>query len=447
MSEITELLLTTAQTSLQWTISAWDYTSGNTLKVYKNGGTATPKTLTTIGSIDYLVTAETNKPLLHVWPINSQEQVKNFRMILPEPARCLAVSPNGCYLAVGIGAKLYIWQIESGKLLRAQQKNYQALTCLRFSSDGDFVVVAGQDGMLLTYNFGDLINVHGNVLAQSEAGQIEPLYKRMDHSQPICDVAIGQFGYKSRFASVSTDHTCRVYRLLQGDLLLTLFHDEPITTVVFERTCWNLYIGGSSGEICGFHLKNPPRSLDQHIANENCPKQFIGHTKKITCLDLNIAGAILASGSADNTIIIWDTASLQMLRQLDLKSPPTNLKFILSCENMFAQQFKPRVVLKSLERTLNTESDFKVAVVQNEDICFSDEENEEQSLRKPEQLVSLLTELETVKVINHQLYEVMLNVTEKLNQKWITNSLIKKHIFYLLLKTKKKFCITLFFLY
>lgn len=416
MNDISELLLTTTQSSLQWTISAWDYNSGNTLHLYKNGGVASAKTLTTLGN-DYLLTAECNKPLLHVWPLNSQEQVKNFRMILPEPARCVAISPNNSYLAVGLGAKLYLWQIESGKLLCVQQKHYQPITCVRFSSDGDFVVVAGQDGMLVTYNFGDLVNVHGNVLAQSEAGQIEPLYKRMDHSRPIADLFIGNFGYKSRFATVSSDQSCRIYGLINGELLLCLFFDEGLTSVVFDPPCWSLYIGCVSGKIHGFNLKSPPRTIESHVSNENNPLKLIGHEQRITCLDLNVTGTRLASGGEDNKIIIWDTASLQMLRQLELKSPITNIKFMISCENMFAQNFKSKIVLKSLERSLNVNDNFMVAVLQNDDISFSDDESNEQNHQhKPEQIDSLETELATVKVINQQLYEFMLKLTNKLKK-------------------------------
>lgn len=366
---------------------------------------------------DFVLTAERNKPLLHVWPVNSQEQIKNFRMILPEPANCVAVSPNNSYLAVGIGAKLYIWQIESGKLLRVQQKHYQPVSCVKFSSDGDFVVVGGEDGILVVYNFGDLVNLHGNVLAQSEAGQVEPLYKKMDHTMAVSDVFIGSFGYKSRFVTVSPDHTCRLYSLLRGDLLLCLFFDEALTAAVFDGPCWNMYIGSASGKVYGFNLKSPPRNIEYHVNNDSKTPVFLGHERKITCLDLNMAGKILASGSEDSKVFIWDTESLQMLRQLELKSSITNLRFVLSSEKMFAQHFKPSIVLKSLERSLNPNNNFTVAVIQNEDISFSDEEEIEKSHHRPERLDSLETELETVKVINHQLYEYMLKLTNKLNKR------------------------------
>lgn len=117
------------------------------------------------------------------------------RLILPEPATCLSVSPQNNYLAVGIGSKLFIWQLASGKLLTIQQKHFQPITCIKFSSDGDIILAGGQDGMLVAYLVGDIVSVVTNFLEQSEIGQAEPLYVKNDHSMPIRDIHIGIYIY------------------------------------------------------------------------------------------------------------------------------------------------------------------------------------------------------------------------------------------------------------
>lgn len=73
-----ELLLTASQSSIQSSISLWDYNTKNTLKSYKNGGTVPENCLSVIDR-DYILAAEANKPLLHVWPLNSQEVDKTIR--------------------------------------------------------------------------------------------------------------------------------------------------------------------------------------------------------------------------------------------------------------------------------------------------------------------------------------------------------------------------------
>ena len=73
-----EYLLTSCQSSLQYSACLWDYNTKNIIKVYKGGGTVNPKTLEFVGQ-DYILSAEANKPLLHVWALNSQEIDKNIR--------------------------------------------------------------------------------------------------------------------------------------------------------------------------------------------------------------------------------------------------------------------------------------------------------------------------------------------------------------------------------
>lgn len=215
----TEEYLVTSALSTNFTACLWDYKTLNIQRHYKNGGSITPKCLECLGQ-DYILAAELGKPLLHVWPLNSQDTAKNFRfvatqqcvfrkknymykniyfdfrMILPEPATCLAVCPHCVYLAVGINFKLYIWHLSSGKLLSVQQKHYQPITCIKYSSNGDIILVGGQDGVLVAYEMADLIGIKRNFLAQSELGQVEPIYVKTDHSMAITDIHTGiLFGY------------------------------------------------------------------------------------------------------------------------------------------------------------------------------------------------------------------------------------------------------------
>ncbi|CAH1973915.1 unnamed protein product [Acanthoscelides obtectus] len=276
--DVKEYLLTSSQHSQQFSACLWDYNTLNVMKLYRNGGTISSNCLEMIGD-EYILTGEVAKPLLHVWLLNNQDVSKNVRLILPEPATCLAVCPKQVYLAVGMTCKLYIWHISSGKLLSVQQKNYQPITCIKFSSDGAFVLVGGQDGMLVVYNLCDLIALSNNYLAQTDIGQVEPVYVKNDHSLPITNLHVGSFGKKSRLATVSTDQTCRLYNLLTGENLLTLVFDEPLTSVVFDACCWQLYVGCASGIMRAFNLQQPPRTVTHHITKKSS-LTFEGHTKK-----------------------------------------------------------------------------------------------------------------------------------------------------------------------
>lgn len=415
MSETNEVLLTSSQSSDQWSVCMWDYTSGNALQIYRNGGIAASKCLELLGN-DFVFTAEQGKPILHAWPVNSQDQAKDLRLILPESANCLSVCPHNCYLAVGISSKLYVWQLSSGKLLNVQQKHFQSITNVKFSSCGDFLLVAGQDGMLVAYNFANIVNMQSNLLPQSIVGQVEPMYTKLDHSMPITDIYVGKFGAKSRFATISSDQTCRMYSLYNGEPLLTLIFTEPLTSVIFDAPCWNLYIGCNSGLIRHFNLINPPRTIEHH-ADENEPEaKLVGHVKKVTCLSLNLSANVLASGSEDFSVLLWEVHTRQILRRMEHKSPITNVRFALSCGNMKVQSFVPQICIKKLERSLQLEdSKFEVSIMQNEDTVFSDQEAEDGELGV-EKIDAMAVEIDRLKRINKQLYQTNLNLIETLNK-------------------------------
>lgn len=110
-------------------------------------------------------------------------------------ATCLALCPRNLYLAAGINCKVYVWQLSSGKLLSVHQKNYQPVTSIRFSSDGDYLLIAGQDGLVVVYNFAELINLSNSFLTQTDIGQVEPVYVKNDHSMPVTDLHVGRCKY------------------------------------------------------------------------------------------------------------------------------------------------------------------------------------------------------------------------------------------------------------
>lgn len=404
---VEDILLTSSQTAQQYSACLWDYNTKNVLKFYKNGGVVSPKALEVVGQ-SYILSSEATKPLLHVWPLNSQEIDKSIKLILPGPATCLAVCPRNTYLAVAIDTRLYIWLIASGKLLSVQQRHYQPITCLKFSSDSVYVVVSGEDGILVVYFLADLIAIHNNLFS----GQVEPKYTKNDHTMPIRDVHIGVFGRHSRVATCSVDQTGCLYNLSTGELLLRLVFTESLTSIVFDSPCWKLYIGTNKGLIKYYNLKNPARNLTHH-AEKTIENEFMGHKEKIVALALNSKNTVLASGSQDNFVYTWDILSRQILQTIEHKAPITNLRFLPKYSNFFEQVLKPEIIFKPLQRSLNLDSEeWTVSNVQTEDIEFSDDETcvEKETSRK-----RLEEENIRLRIINSQLYRAALNISKKYN--------------------------------
>lgn len=419
MSNLLEVLVTCDANNNLWTCSIWDFHTGTNLMTYKGGGTAESRTLSFIGS-DYLAAVEKTKPVLHVWPLNSQQTVQGMRFILPGKASAFAVTPDGSYCVAGIEEKIYLWQVSSGSLLTIINRHYQKVNLLKFTSDGRFFVSAAEDGMVMVWSLATVAaNPEVELVMQTIAGQHDPVYIFSDHSLPVTDLCISKTGMHGRLFTVSSDRSCKVYDLTCGEMLLNLIFDEPLSSVTLDVLELNIFIGSTDGKILQFSVTNPPRNRDVLINNEDNRSIFLSHTKAITCLSVSLNGDILMSGSNDEQVILWHIKSKQPVRMIRHKGPITNAFFTTNYDAIYNQDFTPRIVLKSLERTLekNSEGVAEIEVLVRKENNFwpkyEDDSigssydgvvSKEMELEVKQNEVKLKAELEQMKQINSNLY-------------------------------------------
>eukprot|EP00198_Chlamydomonas_reinhardtii_P007316 XP_001696652.1 predicted protein [Chlamydomonas reinhardtii] len=130
-----------AKTAKQEKAQTRDPVTGSQVSAYKGNGSSR-NGLATLGN-DYIVAAQTHKHALHFWswhrvsnagftPLgllfiaSDPEQVLQ-RSFAAEALTCLACSPDGAYLAAGgASGTLYLWEVGSGRLLRAWAAHYKA---------------------------------------------------------------------------------------------------------------------------------------------------------------------------------------------------------------------------------------------------------------------------------------------------------------------------------
>lgn len=409
MSTTTELLYTACQSGQQFTASLWDYKTANIISLYKNGGTCGRNCLGRIGN-DYIISIEQQKPLLHTWCLNGKEQLQNFKMVLPETASNLAVSPNSNYLALSFGCKLGIWQLNSGNLLFFTEKHFQPITVIKFCNEGNYISTGGKDGMFITYNFGNIIDLQNNYFAQSSSNLVKPLYCKADHTASITDIHIGNFESKSRVVTVSDDKSAMVYSLINGDTLLKMLSSNILTSVITNKPFLNIFAGTNTGTIETWSLKERPRTLIDHNTEKRIENQFVGHQKKINCLALNFSCDILASGSDDYSVFLWDVASKTLLQIIEQKSAITNLIFTFSHVNMFNESYKPQFVIKAMQKVFNdTKLNNEISISQSEDIHFSDEEDPVNTTED----IALIEKYNNLKRSNKQLYNKLIELSMK----------------------------------
>lgn len=196
-----------------FTISVWDIVTGNLLSSYKSvNSLVVPGHCLDIVRDHYLLCTYASSPILNVWTLAKKDHLQT-KMILPGVVGALAVSSDGAYCLAGIDAKIYIWQISSGNLLNVLEKHYQKVTCLRMSTDLSRFISAGEDGLVLVWDFAKTIVEMDSFAVTGGSSNIHDPIKTINHSSAkINDVYLAEasFGGRGHFAVASEDNNCKV---------------------------------------------------------------------------------------------------------------------------------------------------------------------------------------------------------------------------------------------
>ncbi|GLH02792.1 Protein will die slowly [Gryllus bimaculatus] len=351
MGDRREVIVTSDTSGVLWTVCMWDSQTGTALMNYKGGGTTNMHCLSFVGN-DYLLCAEKLKPLIHVWPLNSQEVSKSIeRIVTPGCVSALCVSPTNEYCVIAISENIYIWDLLRGQLLHVTTRHFRAISCVKFTDDGSHFISGGQDGMVIVWPLAYLVSCNASeLLPLMEAGQPEPRYTFSDHSLPVTDLYVGHGGCQALIASVSGDHTCKIYSISDGILLLSVVFNCALSAVTMSVNELEVFVGTVSGEIYSFDMQRMPRTQDYHVTKEEMSKKYIGHTKSVTSLSTSLDGFRLVSGSADEKVIIWDIKSKQCMKILQHKGPVSNALFALHANQISSSNFKPSTVIRSFKK-------------------------------------------------------------------------------------------------
>lgn len=188
---------------------------------------------------------------------------------------------------------------------------------------------------------------------------------------------------------------------------------DCLTSVLFDTSFGQLYVGTESGDIRQFNLKEPPKNLTHHV-DDKSSLVFAGHTGRIVSLALNTTETVLASGSLDCFVYTWDVKKRQILKKIKHPSPVTNARFVIRYKNFFAEAIKPHVIVKGLERSLDLAKDLVLSQLQTDDLEIEEDEfdlSEEQSNK------DILEENVRLRAVNKQLFDTAVTLSKKMYQK------------------------------
>ncbi|EDV91717.1 WD repeat-containing protein 18 [Drosophila grimshawi] len=359
MGDVSEALFVSTLDNERASCCVQDLRTGTDLMRYKGGGTMQPHSLQMLEN-HFMIAANSTKPLLHVWPINGQEQMANIRYVVAGRVSALAVTPDSGFLIAGIQETIYVWHLSTGRLLNTLAKHYQPVTCIRFTDNGEHFATAGKDGAVLIWN----LTRTTAPLGCSDSEENAPLYSFNDHGLAVTDVHIGVGGIRAFMYTVSLDRCCKVYDLSDGTLLLNVVFPVALHSVVVDRLETSVYVGTDDGQVLIFRMDKVPRMREYHLEEEES-QSFIGHTtgSAITCLALSMNAQQLISGGEDKRVCIWDVSSRQLIKSIAQPGAITNLQVRQMNSARFHAGPKPmKFFADSLKRMISPAEDDDYAI-------------------------------------------------------------------------------------
>ncbi|KAK1554006.1 hypothetical protein Q3G72_006528 [Acer saccharum] len=300
-------------------VGCWDLDSGAEQLRYKSCA-STPHGLTCVGQ-RFIASSQLREPsatsgsvLYWSW-FKPQAAVKSFPS---EPIKPFASNSVGTYIVGGgQSGDIYLWEVETGRLIKKWHAHYRAVTCLVFSSDDSLLISGSEDGCVRVWS---LITVCDDYESQRASHLYE--YSLTEHTLCVTDIVIGQGGYNAIIISASEDRTCKVWSLSHGRLLRNIVFPSVIDAIVLDPAEHVFYAGSRDGNIYIAALSaesSSSSSYGKHILSS-----LYDHSKAVTCLAYSIEGNLLLSGSEDGMVRIWDPRTLNIVRMFKHGKGPVN---------------------------------------------------------------------------------------------------------------------------
>jgi WD40 repeat protein len=161
------------------------------------------------------------------------------------------------------------------------------------------------------------------------ASRREPVKRFEGHEKEITSIATFTDG--KRIATGSYDKTIRIWRLEDGREMKKWVMKKPVTAIAILRD--GMQVVSAVGDIDDFSAGDLDKTVYWQLWVHDTGTGMIiagpldGHTSAVMTLDISPDGSILASGSYDRTIILWDTTTWQRKVSLRCGARVTCVRF------------------------------------------------------------------------------------------------------------------------
>lgn len=226
--------------------------------------------------------------------------------------RAIAISPDGRLIAsASFDQTVKLWDLETGACLDTLIGHHKTVTAVSFSADGRYLASSSYDQTvklwdLATGSCRKTLHKHTNLIWSVAFHPIEPL------------LASGGEDYTARIWEVETGH-CR--RTFQG-------YSNAIYTIALHQSQRLLVSGHEDQTLKLWDLQESFQETGQETGQETSQntqpnntgsqpfRVLRGHQGRVFSIGFNPAGSLLASGSSDRTIKLWNAHTGQCLQTL-----------------------------------------------------------------------------------------------------------------------------------
>lgn len=290
----------------------------------------------------YLATGSFDNSL-KLWDAATASEIRTFAGPQGHTKQVLTVafSPDGMSIASG-GADntVKVWDVPSTSPLR-NLAHSDALNGLALSVDGTKLATAGKDGTVILWG----------------AGDFKQLFKTAGHQGPATSVAFSANG--QLLASSGADRTVRFWNVANGQPIATLgAHASGVNAVAINPNNTQAYSVGDDGLLKFWQVPPPPsralagadgtlaltlspdgsqvlaagtdKSVRGYVfANGQANRQLTGPAAAVSAVAMSASGALIAGGTADSRLFIWNAADNKVISQtIAHGGPVTGVSFL-----------------------------------------------------------------------------------------------------------------------
>ncbi|KAM3106789.1 WD40 domain-containing protein [Phormidesmis sp. 146-33] len=188
------------------------------------------------------------------------------------------ISPDGQMVAIGdLSGRIYLWNIATTQLIATFEGHIGWVWSVAFSPDGKTLVSSGTDASIRLW----------------EVRSAQCLQILTEHTGCVRSVSFSPDG--QRIASGSDDRTVRLWDLQGRCLHVMAEHKENVYSVHFSPDGKTLASGSKDTTI---RIWN--------VSNGDCLSVLQGHTDGVRCVRYSPDGQLLASCSQDQSIRLWN---------------------------------------------------------------------------------------------------------------------------------------------